>query len=73
MLGNEFSDSRLNEKVLVAMLKRYEAFNASLKNTKDLSTITLTKVIYALQTQEQQRLMKNENAVEGTSYWMQKE
>ena len=49
LLGKEFSDYRLIEKILVTVPKRYEASIASLKNKKDLSTITLTEVIHALQ------------------------
>jgi len=62
LLGKEFSDSRLIEKIMVMVPKRYEAFIASLKNTKDLSTITLTYVIHALQAREQQRLMIEDHA-----------
>ncbi|XP_027905830.1 uncharacterized protein LOC114165389 [Vigna unguiculata] len=49
LLGKEFSDSRLVEKILVTVPERYEASIASLENTKDLSTITFTEVIHALQ------------------------
>ncbi|XP_027932931.1 uncharacterized protein LOC114188559 [Vigna unguiculata] len=53
-----------NEKIRV--LERYEASIASLENTKDLSTITFTEVIHALQAQEQRRLMREDHeAVEG--------
>jgi len=66
LLGKEFSDSRLVEKILVTVPERYEAFIASLENTKDLSTITFTEVMHALQAQEQRRLMKEDHeAVEG--------
>ena len=52
LLGKEFPD--------------YEAFIASLENTKDLSTITFTMVIHALQAQKQRRLMREDHeAVEG--------
>ncbi|XP_027905975.1 uncharacterized protein LOC114165588 [Vigna unguiculata] len=53
LLGKEFSDSRLVEKILVTVLERYEASIASLENTKYLSIITFTEVIHALQAQEQ--------------------
>jgi len=52
LLGKEFPDSRFVEKILVMVLERYETFIASLENTKDLSTITLTEVIHVLQEQE---------------------
>ena len=66
LLGKEFSDSRLVRKILVMVPERYEASTASLENTKDLSTITFTDVIHALQAQEQRRLMREDHeAVEG--------
>jgi len=66
LLGKEFPDSRLVEKILVTVPERYEASIASLENTKDLSTITFTEVIHALQAQEQRRLMREDHeAVEG--------
>ena len=66
LLGKEFADFRLVEKILVTVPERYEASIASLENTKDLSTITFTEVIHALQAQEQQRLMREyHEAVEG--------
>ena len=46
------------------MPEKYETSIASLKNAKDLSKITLAEVIHALQAQEQQRLMRQEHAVE---------
>jgi len=65
LLGKEFPDSRLVEKILVTVPERYEASIASLENTKDLSTITFTEVIHVLQAQEQRRLMReNHEAVE---------
>ena len=47
------------------MPERYEASIVSLENTKDLSKITLTEVLHALQAQEQQRLMRQDHVVEG--------
>jgi len=65
LLESDFADSRIVEKILVTVPKKYEASIASLENTKDLSKITLAEVIHALQAQEQQRLMRQEHAVEG--------
>ncbi|XP_074322216.1 uncharacterized protein LOC141659312 isoform X2 [Apium graveolens] len=39
--------------------------DSSLKNTKDLSTITLKEISNALQAQEQRRLMREEGSMEG--------
>ena len=65
LLGGDFADSRIVEKVLVVVLEKYEASIVSLENTKDLSKITLTEVVHALQAQEQQRLMREDCVVEG--------
>jgi len=62
LLGKEFPDSRLVEKILVTVPERYEASSiASLENTKDLSTITFIEVIHALQAQEQRRLIREDH------------
>ena len=53
LLGSNFADSRIVEKILVTVPERYEASIASLENTKDLSKITLAEVLHALQAQEQ--------------------
>ena len=65
LLGSDFTDSRIVEKILVTVPKRYEASIASLENTKDLSKITLTEVLHVLQAQEQRRLMRQDRVVEG--------
>lgn len=65
LLGTEFTDSRIVEKILVTILERYEASINTLENTKDLSKITLAGVLHALQAQEQRRLMRQDHVVEG--------
>ncbi|XP_006591597.1 uncharacterized protein [Glycine max] len=65
LLGSDFADSIIVEKILVTVPERYEASIASLENTKDLSKITLAEVLHALQAQEQQRLMRQDRVVEG--------
>jgi len=52
LLGKEFPNSRLVEKILVTVPKRYGASITSLEKTKDLSIITLIEVIHALQAQD---------------------
>ncbi|XP_006588284.1 uncharacterized protein LOC114368468 [Glycine soja] len=52
LLGSDFADSRIVEKILVTVPERYEASIASLENTKDLTKITLAEVLHALQAQE---------------------
>ncbi|XP_057746552.1 uncharacterized protein LOC130965813 [Arachis stenosperma] len=65
LLGTEFTDSRIVEKILVTVPERYEASITTLENTKDLSKITLAGVLHALQAQEQRRLMRQDHVVEG--------
>ncbi|XP_028209270.1 uncharacterized protein LOC114392359 [Glycine soja] len=65
LLGSDFADSRIVEKILVTVPERYEASIASLENTKDLSKITLAEVLHAMQAQEQRRLMRKDRVVEG--------
>ena len=64
LLGSEFTNSRIVQKILVIVLENYEASITSLENTKDLSKITLSKVLSALQAQEQRRLMRTKGSVE---------
>ncbi|XP_020216772.1 uncharacterized protein LOC109800398 [Cajanus cajan] len=65
LLGSDFADSRIVEKILVTVPERYEASITSLENSKNLSKITLAEVLHALQAQEQRRLMREDRAVEG--------
>ena len=52
LLGFEFTDSRIVEKILVTVPERYEATITSLENTKDTSRISLVELLSALQAQE---------------------
>nr|KYP60885.1 hypothetical protein KK1_023305 [Cajanus cajan] len=65
LLGTQFLDSRIVEKILVTIPKRYEASIAALENTKDLSKITLAEVLHALQALEQGRLMREDGSMVG--------
>nr|KYP70614.1 hypothetical protein KK1_009835 [Cajanus cajan] len=65
LLGTQFLNSRIVEKILVTILERYEASIAVLENTNDLSKITLAEVLHALQALEQRRLMREERSMEG--------
>jgi hypothetical protein len=65
LLGTDFSDCKIIEKILVIVLERYEASITTLENTKDLSKITLAELINTLQAQEQRRLMRQDHIVEG--------
>ncbi|GAU44595.1 hypothetical protein TSUD_187850 [Trifolium subterraneum] len=65
LLGTEFSDTRIVQKILVTIPERFESTISSLENSKDLSNITLSELVYALQAQEQRRLMREEGTIEG--------
>ncbi|XP_052203090.1 uncharacterized protein LOC127808560 [Diospyros lotus] len=65
LLGKDFLDQRIIEKILVTLPERYEATISSLENAKDLSSISLAKLVNALQAQEQRRLMREGGVVEG--------
>ena len=58
LLGSEFIDSKIVEKILIIGLERYEATITTLENTKDLSRISLVELLSALQAREQRRLMR---------------
>lgn len=65
LLGSEFPDSRLVQKILVTIPERFEATISSLETTKDLSQISLAELLTSLQAQEQRRLMRSEGSIEG--------
>nr|XP_048332975.1 uncharacterized protein LOC125423310 [Ziziphus jujuba var. spinosa] len=65
LLGTDFFNSRIVQKILVTIPEKFEATISSLENSKDLSSITLAELLNALQAQEQRRLMRQEGFVEG--------
>ena len=58
LLGLEFKDSRIVEKILVTIPERFEATITTLENTKDLSKITLAELLNSLHAQEQRIVMR---------------
>ena len=60
LLGTDFSDSRIVQKILVTVPEKFEATISSIENSKDVSSITLAELLNALQAQEQRRLMRQE-------------
>ncbi|KAH1129357.1 hypothetical protein J1N35_000735 [Gossypium stocksii] len=48
LLGTDFSDSRIVQKLLIAILERFETTILSLENMKDPSTIILAELLNAL-------------------------
>lgn len=64
LLGEDFLDSRVVEKVLVTLPERFEYKISSLEESKDLSKISLAKLMNALQAQEQRRAMRQNKVIE---------
>ena len=63
LLGSVLNDSRIVENLLVTVPERFEATITTLKNTKDLSKISLAELLNALQAQEQRRVMRQDGAI----------
>ncbi|XP_025013857.1 uncharacterized protein LOC112535495 [Ricinus communis] len=65
LLGSDFSNSRIVQKLLVTIPERFETTISSLENMKDPSTIILAELLNALQAQEQRRRMRQGGTIEG--------
>ncbi|XP_016676218.1 uncharacterized protein [Gossypium hirsutum] len=65
LLGDEFSDKRIVEKVITTLSEKYESKISSLEDSRDLSTIPLIELINALYAQEQRRANRMEEHFEG--------
>ncbi|XP_031281900.1 uncharacterized protein LOC116140401 [Pistacia vera] len=65
LLGVELTDIRVVEKAIVSLPERFESKISSLEDSKDMSQITLTELVHALQAQEQRRLLRQEDTSEG--------
>ncbi|EOY10777.1 Cysteine-rich RLK (RECEPTOR-like protein kinase) 8 [Theobroma cacao] len=63
-LGEEVSDKRIVNKILVSILERFEAKIFSLEDLKDLTKIFVNEIINALLAQEQRIALRDENFVE---------
>ncbi|KAF3685749.1 hypothetical protein FXO37_00312 [Capsicum annuum] len=64
LMGEELTDSRIVKKVLVNLPKRFEAKISSLKDLKDLTKLSPSELVHALQAQEQRRSLRLEEATE---------
>ncbi|XP_010530393.1 PREDICTED: uncharacterized protein LOC104806972 [Tarenaya hassleriana] len=65
ILGTDVADEKIVQKLLVSVPERFEATIATLENTKEISAMKLPEILGALQAQEQRRLMRKEESVEG--------
>ena len=68
LLGTEFTDSIIVQKILVTVPEKFEATISSIENSKDVSSITLAELMNALQAQEQRRFMRQAGSVEGVFF-----
>ncbi|XP_016675183.1 uncharacterized protein [Gossypium hirsutum] len=60
LLGKDFSESRVVEKVVTTLLEKFESKISSLENSRDLSTISLSELINSWYTLEQRRANRQE-------------
>ncbi|PKI49731.1 hypothetical protein CRG98_029879 [Punica granatum] len=65
VLGTDIKDDRIVQKILISLPEKFEATIASLENTKDLSEIKLAELLSALQAQEQRRMIRRGEPIEG--------
>ncbi|XP_031277069.1 uncharacterized protein LOC116135494 [Pistacia vera] len=65
LLGVELTNMRVVEKVLVSLPERFESKISSLEDSRDMGQVTLTELVHALHTQEQRRLLRQEDVGEG--------
>ncbi|XP_012453617.1 uncharacterized protein LOC105775675 [Gossypium raimondii] len=65
LLRDQFNEARVVEKVISTLLERYEAKISSLKDSRDLTSISLTELINSLYPQEQRRDSRQEEHQEG--------
>jgi len=68
LLGTDFSNSRIIQKILVTVLQKFEATISSIENSKNVSSITLAELLNALQAQEHRRLMRQIGSMEGVFF-----
>ena len=63
LIGEQFTDQMVVQKVLVSLPEKFEAKISSLEDSRDLSEITLDELFNALQAQEQRRAIRKEEEV----------
>ncbi|XP_016478381.1 uncharacterized protein LOC107799750 [Nicotiana tabacum] len=65
LLGEDFKDNRIVEKILVTISERFESKISFLEESKDLSTISVAELISVLQAQEQRKAFRQDKVTEG--------
>ncbi|KAF3618999.1 hypothetical protein FXO38_11690 [Capsicum annuum] len=68
LLGEDFKDNRIVEKILTTISERFESKISALEESKDLSAISLAELISALQVQEQRKAYREDKVVESIFY-----
>ncbi|KAG8491616.1 hypothetical protein CXB51_014995 [Gossypium anomalum] len=65
LLCEDFSDSRVVEKVITTLPERFESKISSLEDSRDLTTISLSELVNSLYALEQRRANRQEDHPEG--------
>ncbi|XP_052477940.1 uncharacterized protein LOC128033810 [Gossypium raimondii] len=65
LLGEDFSDSRVVEKVITTLPERFESKISLLEDSRDLTTISLSELVNSLYALEQRRATRQEESPEG--------
>ena len=65
LLGEDLSDQRVVEKILVCLPEMFEAKISSLEENKNLPEIIVAELVNALQASKQKRSLRMEENVEG--------
>jgi hypothetical protein len=73
LLGEDFPDSRIVEKVLVSLPEKFEHKICSLEDSKDFSEMSLQELVNALQAVEQRQTYRQEGSSEGALVAVYKE
>ncbi|XP_016740203.1 uncharacterized protein [Gossypium hirsutum] len=73
LLGEDFSESRVVEKVVTTLPEKFESKISSLEDSRDLSAISLSELINFLYTLEQRRANRQEEHLEGAFQGKEKE
>jgi len=73
LLGEDFPDSRIVEKVLVSLPEKFEHKICSLEDSKDFSEMSLQELVNALQAVEQRQAYRQEGTSEGALVAVYKE
>ncbi|KAL0312717.1 UNVERIFIED_CONTAM: hypothetical protein Sradi_5671000 [Sesamum radiatum] len=65
LLGEDFSDLKVVEKMLISLPARFEAKISTIEESCDLKSLTVAELISKLQTQEHRSSMREEDTLEG--------